>query len=158
MIDIRNEDRDTLGGDAARKPLADRDRDTPLDLFLNPLRGPRHELLGLLVEQQDCGRVHRQSVANADQQLIEELLETELGQRGVAQPIERADLGGRGQVGRSRRQHDLSRSRRVTWDIHAAVLQSHVTNGIVPVAKPNRTSVRLLSTERISGTVSRSTL
>jgi hypothetical protein len=77
-----------------------------------------------LDDQQNRDRVHGQSLANAYQQLVEKLLQSQLGQRRVAQAIENTNLVGRGQVGRGRREHDLAGSRRMPTYIRAKGVQA----------------------------------
>ena len=57
MVDVRDIDRDPLGRNATREAFADRDPDSLLDLLLDPLGSARHELLILLVQQEDRHRV-----------------------------------------------------------------------------------------------------
>ncbi len=108
VIDVGDEDRDALVGDPAGEALADRDPHALLDLLLDPVRRARHELIGVLVEQQNRHGVHRQRVSDPIQELIQELIEPELRQRRVAQPLEPADLARRGEIGRRRGQHHLA--------------------------------------------------
>ncbi len=119
VIDFRDEDRDTLGSDPAGKPLPDRDPDALLDFFLDPLGGPRDQLLTLHIEQEDRHSVHRQGAADADQQFVKELVQSELRQPGIAQPIERPRPIGGDQVFGSRRQDHLPGPRPDPWYLHA---------------------------------------
>ena len=57
MVDVGDVDRPAARGDAAREAPADRDPHAALDLLLEALGGARDELLGIVVEQQDGGRV-----------------------------------------------------------------------------------------------------
>ena len=74
------------------KPRADRDAHPALDLLLEALGGARHELLGVLVEEQDGGGVDAEDVLRADQQLVEQGLERELGERRIRQPVDVLEL------------------------------------------------------------------
>ena len=92
VVDVGDEDRHALGRDPSREPSSDRDPHALLDLFLDPVRGARDQLLRVLVEQQDRDRVDRQRVAHADQQLVEKLLEPQLGERRVGEGEQDTDL------------------------------------------------------------------
>ena len=61
VVDVGDEDRHALGRDPSREPSSDRDPHALLDLFLDPVRGARDQLLRVLVEQQDRDRVDRQA-------------------------------------------------------------------------------------------------
>jgi hypothetical protein len=50
VVDVVEDDRPALGGDAAGEALADRDPDSVLDLLLDSPRCARDELVPLLVE------------------------------------------------------------------------------------------------------------
>lgn len=108
VIDIGDEDGHALLGDPAGEALADRDADSLLHLRLHALGGASHELVLLVVEQQDGDGVHGQRVLHPVEQLAEEVLQAELGQRGVAQAVQRPDLGGRRHLRPDGRENDLS--------------------------------------------------
>ena len=96
------------------KPPPTRDPHTALDLLLEPLGGARHELLGVLVEEQDGSGVDAQDVLRADQQLVEQRLEGQLGERRIRQPVEVLELARRTRAGRlvADPEEDLALSRR----------------------------------------------
>src|SRR6202030_2764526 len=92
MVDVSHEDRHPLGGDSSSKALSEGDPDPTLDLLLDPLRGPRHQLLGVAVEEQDRRRVDAERLPHAGQELVEQGLEAKLRKSGIAEAIEVADL------------------------------------------------------------------
>jgi hypothetical protein len=94
VIDVGDVDRPAPGRDASREAAAERDADAALDLLLEALGGPRHELLGVLVEEQDGDRVDAEDVLRAGQQLAEQGFEGQLGERRIRQPIDVLQLLG----------------------------------------------------------------
>ena len=82
------------------KPAAERDAHTALDLLLETLGRACHELAGVVVEEQDGDGVDTEDVLRADQQLVEQGLEGELGQRGIRQPVDVLELARRALDGR----------------------------------------------------------
>ena len=108
VIDVRDEDRDALGSDAAGEAPADRNPHPLLDLLLDAARCAGHELLRARVVEQDRDRVDGKRVADAREQGVKQPLKTELGERGVAEPVEVADLLGRRDDRPGRSQHDLA--------------------------------------------------
>jgi hypothetical protein len=78
VVDVGDEDRDPLGGDASREPPPDRDSHAALHLLLESPGGLRDQLLACLVEQQDGDGVDRQRLLHATQQLIQEVVELQL--------------------------------------------------------------------------------
>ena len=97
------EDRHALGGDPAREPLAEREPHALLDLLLDALGRARDQLVRLGVVQQDRDRVDLERLLDADEQLVQELLEAELGERRIAQTAEDAKLVGGREERRGRR-------------------------------------------------------
>jgi hypothetical protein len=88
VVDVVEHNRAALGCDAARETPSDWNADTLLHLFLEPDRGARDELIAGLVEQQDRGRVCLEDVPNTGQELAQELVEVEMGERGVPDELE----------------------------------------------------------------------
>ena len=111
MVDVLDEDRDAFGGDPSGESFPDRDPDPLLDLLLDSLRCARDQLLGLFVVEEDRDRVDRQRAANPEQQLFQQILESELRQTGVAQPVKRLKLLGRNEFDRDRSEDHLPDSR-----------------------------------------------
>jgi hypothetical protein len=74
VIHVGDVDRHALGRDSAREPLPDGDPDTLLDLLLNALGRPGNQLLRFRVDQQDGDRVHRQCLADPNQELVQKFL------------------------------------------------------------------------------------
>ena len=74
------------------KPAAERDADPALDLLLEALGGARDELLAVVVEEQDGGGVDAEDVLRAGQQLAEQRLQGQLGERGIRQPVDVLEL------------------------------------------------------------------
>ena len=83
MVDVRDEDRHPVGGDPAGEALADRDPDALLHLLLDPFGGASDELLRRLIEQQDRNRVDLKRLLHPIQQLLQQLVQAELGQRRI---------------------------------------------------------------------------
>ena len=54
--------------------------------------GPRDELVGRFVEQKERGRVAPEHVADADEQLVEELVELEVRKRGIRHRLDAPEL------------------------------------------------------------------
>ena len=94
MVDVGDVDRPAARGDAAREAPSDRDPHAALDLLLEALGGARDELLGVVVEEQDGGRVDAQDVLGARQQLVEQRLESQLGEGRVGEPVDVLELAG----------------------------------------------------------------
>jgi hypothetical protein len=66
VVDVGDEDGHALGRDSSREPPPDRDPHPLLNLLLDPLGGPSHELVRLSVVEQDGHRVHRQDFLDAN--------------------------------------------------------------------------------------------
>src|SRR5947209_13008915 len=98
VIDVGDEDRGSLGGNAPGEPMPDRDADALLHLLLDPLRRPGDQLPGVRIEQEDRDGVHLEDLLDSNQELVEKLLEAELRQRGITQAVERPNLLARRQV------------------------------------------------------------
>src|SRR5947207_514776 len=77
-------------GDAAGEPLADRDANAALDFLFESERCACNELLARGVEEEDRGRVDLEHLARADQQRTEQILEREVRQRRVGDPLQPA--------------------------------------------------------------------
>jgi hypothetical protein len=87
-------DRLPLGGHAPGEPAAHRDHDGPLDLTLDALGGLGHQELAGLVEQQERRGVRAQDVRDALEQLVQQVVEREVGQCGVRDALHRGQDGG----------------------------------------------------------------
>ena len=83
MVDVGEDDRTPLGGDAPGKAAADRDAYALLDLLLDPHRRARDELVAFGIEQKGGARVDAEDVARADEQRLQQLLQLEVLQRDV---------------------------------------------------------------------------
>ena len=108
MIDVADVDRDALGGDPSGESLADRDPYPLLDLLLDSPRGTRDELVGVAVEQQDRDGVDVECVSHPVEQLVEQFLEPQLRERGIAELVEHPQLLARRQDRLAWRQHGLA--------------------------------------------------
>ena len=64
-VEVVEDDRSALSGDAAGEAPAHWDADALRDLLLDADRGARRELVGLLVEQQHGARIGPEDVADA---------------------------------------------------------------------------------------------
>ena len=79
MVDIGDEDRHPLGRDAAGKTAPDGNPDPLFHLLLEALGRAGHELVVLLVVEQDRHRVHAQRLSHSHEKLVQELLQPQLG-------------------------------------------------------------------------------
>jgi hypothetical protein len=79
VVDVFDHDRTLFCHHAAREAFPERDGDAALDLLLEALGRARNEVAALLVEEQDGDRVDPEGVTNSRQQLVEALLDRELG-------------------------------------------------------------------------------
>ena len=95
VVDVGDEDRPASGRDASREAPAERDAHAALDLLLETLGGACDELAGVVVEQQDGDGVDTEDVLRAGQQLVEQGLQGQLGQRGIRQPVDVLELARR---------------------------------------------------------------
>jgi hypothetical protein len=77
-----------LGRHPAREAGAQGNADSALDLLLDSLGRPSDELARLLVEKEDGCRVRVECGADADEQLVEQLVEREMRQRGLHDGLE----------------------------------------------------------------------
>ena len=107
MVDVGDEDGHPLGGDPPGEALPAGDPDAALDLLLDASGGAGQQLIGVAVVQEDGDGVDGQDVLDPEQELVEELLQPQLGERRVAEPRQAPDLLRRGEVGSDRRQHGL---------------------------------------------------
>ena len=132
MVDVGDEDRHALGGDATGEALPDRNPHALLDLLLDALGGAGHQLASGRVVEEDRHGVDTQGLPDADQQLVQELLQAQLGERRIAQPGERLDLVRGSERGLDGRQDRLARTRRLMVRIlqgHGAYCAPALANG-----------------------------
>ena len=90
VVDVVEDHRPRVAGDASREAAPERDAHALLDLLLDPDRRARDELLRLLVEQQDRARVAADHLPGPAEQRVEQVLELEVPERGVGQGLEPA--------------------------------------------------------------------
>ena len=97
---VLEEHRLPLGGDAPGDAAAHRDADAVRDLLLQPMGRPDGELSTVLGEQEDHDGVGRERLADPVDQLAEQVVELEVGERRVGHALEvpeppgiRLDLG-----------------------------------------------------------------
>jgi plasmid stability protein len=88
VLDVVEDDRPSLGCDLAGEAATDRDPDAALDLFFETDRGAGHELLSLLVEEEDRHGVGFEDVADSPQQLSKEIVQLEVRECGVGDNLE----------------------------------------------------------------------
>ena len=69
-------------------PLPHGDADAPFHLLLDPLRGTGHELVASLVQQEDGRRVGVEDLAHPVEQLVQEIVDREVGEGGVADALD----------------------------------------------------------------------
>ena len=91
VVEVEDRDRPALGGDAAGEALADRDAHALLDLLLDALGGASDERAALVVEHEDRRGVGAEDVADAQQQLRQQLVDGEVGERRVGDALQRPD-------------------------------------------------------------------
>ena len=87
-IDVVEHHRPLGGGDTAREPSADGDPHPGLDLFLDPDRRSRDQLVRLLVDEQDGAGVGAEDVADPRQQHVQQFLDLEMRKRSVGNSLE----------------------------------------------------------------------
>ena len=80
-------DRPSFGSDTSGEPLPDRDTDPLLDFFLYPFRCSGDELIRRWVEQQDGCRVGIQDVPHAQEQLVEQIVHTQMGEGRISDEL-----------------------------------------------------------------------
>ena len=78
VVDVGEDDRPPIGGDAPGKATPDGDAHALLDLLLDPDRRPCDELVALGIEQKGGARVDLEDVPGPEQQCLEQLLELEV--------------------------------------------------------------------------------
>ena len=92
VIDVLDRDRPPFGSDLAREAEAHRDARPALHGLLEPMRGARDELVGRLVEQKERRGVALERVADADEQLVEQVVELEVRQCGIRDRLDAPEL------------------------------------------------------------------
>jgi hypothetical protein len=98
VVDVLDPDRAALGGDPAGEAPPHGDPHALLDLLLDALGRLGHEVAGDLVEQQEGRRVGPEDRGDALQQLAQQVVHRQRGERGVADPLQLAKrVVGRGQ-------------------------------------------------------------
>jgi len=93
-VDVRDHDRRRLRGDPAREAAAERYADAALHLLLDSLGRAGDELVRLLVQEQERSRVGVESVADADEQLVEQPPERQERERRVGDEQDLAKMLG----------------------------------------------------------------
>ena len=86
--DVQDPDRAARGGDAAGEAAPDGDPDPSLHLLLESLRGARDQRGVVVLEQQDRGGVDPEDPDDAVEQLLEQVLERQVGERGIRDALE----------------------------------------------------------------------
>jgi hypothetical protein len=89
VVDVGDEDRPPVGRDAAGEAAPEGDRHALLDLLLDALGGARPQPLAVRLEQEDGGGVAVQRGGHALEQLRQQLILGQVGERGVGDPLER---------------------------------------------------------------------
>ena len=90
MVDVGNHDRPSLGGDSSSETLAERNPNSALDFFLEPLGRSRDQLLSFGVEEQDRAGGSFEEVTGSEEELVEQFIQRELGQRNIGDGLETA--------------------------------------------------------------------
>ena len=90
VVDVVEDHRLPLGRDPAGEAAADRNADAALYLLLESHRRPGHELVRLLVEQQHRARVDVEQLPHSEEEGGEQLLQLEVGERGVGERLQAA--------------------------------------------------------------------
>ena len=92
VVDVVEDHRPLLGGDPSCEAAADRDADALLHLLLDPERRARNELVRFLVEQEDRARVDLEDLPRPLEQRVEQLVETQVCERGVGDGLQPPDM------------------------------------------------------------------
>jgi hypothetical protein len=88
VVDVVEDHRPLLGGDPTGEPTTDRNADALLYLLLDAERSPRDELVRVLVEQEDRARVDLEDLPGPVEQRIEQLVESQVRERGVGDGLQ----------------------------------------------------------------------
>ena len=88
VVDVVEHDRPPLRRDPAREPAADGDPHAPFDLFLEPDRRARDELVPEVVAEEDRGRVGVEHVPDAREQLAQEVVQVQVRERGIRDELD----------------------------------------------------------------------
>jgi hypothetical protein len=88
VVDVVEHDRPPPRRDPAREPAADGDPDATFDLFLEPDRGARDELVPELVAEEDRGCVGAEHVPDAHEQLGEEIVQVQVRESGIRDELD----------------------------------------------------------------------
>jgi hypothetical protein len=105
VVDLVDDHRPALGGDAPREPLPDGDADTLAHLLLDPARGGGDQVGRGGIQQEDRRGVGVEQGTHPIQEFVEEIRDVEVGERGVGdlldppQPVLVRHGGGRGHAG-----------------------------------------------------------
>ena len=89
VVDVRDEDWPPLRGHAPREATPERNPHTGLDLLLQSLGHPGHQVPA--VQQQNGGGVGPEDRAHADEELAQQLLERQACERRIGNGFEPAD-------------------------------------------------------------------
>jgi hypothetical protein len=89
--EVQDSHRAARGGDAAGEAASDRDPDPALHLLLQSLRGARDERAVVVLEQEDRRGVDPEDPDDAREQLVEQALERQIGERRVRDALEIAE-------------------------------------------------------------------
>ena len=92
VVDVVEDHRPLLGGDPPGEARADRDADALLQLLLDAERGAGDELVRRLVEQEDRARVDLEDLARPLEQRGEQLVQAQVGERGVGYGLQPPDV------------------------------------------------------------------
>lgn len=95
MIDVVDDDGPLVRRDSASETLPDRDPRSLANLLLQTPRGRGHQILRGRVEQEHGRRVDTEQLPYPVEQLGQEALDTEMGQRCVGQRLDPAQPLGR---------------------------------------------------------------
>ena len=88
VVDVVEHDWPPIRRDPAREPAADGDPHAAFDLFLEPDRRPRDELVPKLVAEEDRGRVGAEHVPDAREQLGQEVVQVQVGEGGIRDELD----------------------------------------------------------------------
>jgi hypothetical protein len=94
VIEVIEDYRPLVGGDAARKAEADGDADALLDLLFDPDRCTRYELMRVLVEQQDSAGVDTKNLAGAEKERRKKDVQIQMRERRIRERLELAKAVG----------------------------------------------------------------
>jgi hypothetical protein len=88
LVHVEDRHRPAIGGHPSGEAPGHGDAHVALDLLLDPLGGGRQQVAAVLLEQKDRGGVRVEQLGHAHEQLLEHLLEGEMGESRVRDALQ----------------------------------------------------------------------